>query len=111
MKAAESLKINLASYFFMANETLTLQNIILIKWVCHSTILPSPNSTYLHGSFTLSVHKVIINIYGVLLGAETHPGKRCSHVTINYSVFLNICSVLNDQNRLKLVSVSQLDRF
>lgn len=77
---------------------------ILIKRVCFSTELLSSNITCLHGSVksVSSAHEIIINICQVILGDEIHPCKSCSHVTINYSAFLNICSLPNYQSRLIL---------
>lgn len=54
----------------------------------------------------LSAHKMIVNIYRAILGDDIHPCINCSHVSMNYSVFLNIYSVPNYQSKLTLVSMS-----
>lgn len=46
----------------------------------------------------LSAHKIIVNIYRVILGDDIHPCKNCPHVSMlfSFSKYL-LCSQLSEQ--------------
>lgn len=111
MKVADSLETSLVSYFSWQMKPFIYKILFWLRGfscLLNHSLLTLPAYTAVLNHDSVICHKIIIHIYRVILGGEIHPGKSCSHVSTNYSAFLNIRPVPNYLSRLTFVSASLL---